>query len=242
MALSASDYRLIKRINDETERILHSGGNVADVLGELSGSMSDLIQIIKSTSPPEMDSLCKKLPGFYEYMKILETVVTGVSSGDLDVPTEENDTAFDELQAVMRDALFQMKKLINEDSEPKANFVSMASLFVTGVMSTAADLSEIAQPGSSSYLYSEIETAAKKGGLQAIKEFQAGRGNRYSISDIDEDDFVSGMNYLGQQISAALFKHIHDLPKSLRKPEMLLRAVETMLANLGFRGFAPKMH
>ncbi len=40
------------------------------------------------------------------------------------------------------------------------------------------------------------------------------------------------MNYLGQELGTALFKHIHELPAPLRKPEMLLRGVEALLANL----------
>ncbi len=40
------------------------------------------------------------------------------------------------------------------------------------------------------------------------------------------------MNYIGQALSTTLFKSIHELPQSLRKPEMLLRGVECSLGNL----------
>lgn len=40
------------------------------------------------------------------------------------------------------------------------------------------------------------------------------------------------MNYLGQALSETLFSTIHELPKSMRTQEMLLRGVEALLANL----------
>ena len=44
----------------------------------------------------------------------------------------------------------------------------MASLFLIGLMSTAADISELMTPNSGTYLYSEIEAAAKNGGFRNI--------------------------------------------------------------------------
>jgi len=54
----------------------------------------------------------------------------------------------------------------------------------------------------------------------------------YSVSNIESDDDVTAMNYLGQELGTALFKGLHELPLPLRKPEMLLRGVEALLANL----------
>jgi hypothetical protein len=139
---------------------------------------------------------------------------------------------FDELKVIMTNALLQMQSLVENGVTQKADFIPMVSLFITGIMSTAADLSEVILRGSAAYLYSEIETAAKNGGLRSVLNAQKKGGNSYSVSNIAPDDMGAAMNYLGQELGATLFKHIHDLPKPLRTRETLLRAVESLLTNL----------
>ena len=43
---------------------------------------------------------------------------------------------------------------------------------------------------------------------------------------------TTAMNYLGQELSTVLFKGMHELSTPLRKPEMWLRGVEALFANL----------
>ncbi len=106
-------------------------------------------------------------------------------------------------------------------------------VFLLGVISTVVDLVEIENPGSAPFIYADVEAAAKAGGLRSIKEMQDVTGSmHYSVSNIASDDPVTAMNYLGQELSTALFKGIHELPLPLRKPEMMLRGVEALLANL----------
>ena len=140
--------------------------------------------------------------------------------------------AFDELNEIMTRSLIQMQKLVEKDVTREGDFIPAASLFIIGLMSTAADLSELVIPGSGAYFYAEIEAAAKNGGLRSIKKTQAKGGNSYSISNIAPDDVPNAMNYLGQELGTTLFKHFHELPKPLRKPEMLLRGVEALMGNL----------
>ncbi len=88
-------------------------------------------------------------------------------------------------------------------------------------------------PGSASFIYADVEAVAKSGGLRAIKKIQSTNGSiNYSVSNIKDDDESTAMNYLGQELSTTLFKAIHELPMPLRKPEMFLRGVEALLANL----------
>lgn len=140
--------------------------------------------------------------------------------------------AFDELNIVMTQALLQMQTLVENDVTKESDFTSMASLFLIGLMSTAADISELMTPNSGTHLYSEVEAAAKNGGFRNIHNAMGKGGNHYSVSDIAPDDATTAMNYLGQELGATLFKHIHDLPKPLRTPEMLLRGVEALVTNL----------
>jgi hypothetical protein len=61
--------------------------------------------------------------------------------------------------------------------------------------------------------------------------------SQYSVSNIEPDDMTTAMNYLGQELSTAFFKGLHELPMSLRKPEMLLRGIEALLTNLLIKKF-----
>lgn len=145
----------------------------------------------------------------------------------------QSTNTMDELNKIMAGSLFQLKKLIENDPEQKLDLLSAVKVFLLGVISTAVDLLEIENPGSAPLIYADVEAAAKAGGLRSIKKMQDVTGSvHYSVSNIDADDPVTAMNYLGQELSTALFKGIHELPLPLRKSEMMLRGVEALLANL----------
>lgn len=143
-----------------------------------------------------------------------------------------NKNTHEELNRIMADSLFQLKKLIDNDPDKKTDLISVTKLFLLSVISTAVDLVSIEAPEGVPYIYAEIEAIAKAQGLRNIKEFQSKHGINYSVSNIAPDDAPMAMNYLGQQLATTLFKSIHELPLQLRKPEMLLRGVEALLANL----------
>ena len=82
-------------------------------------------------------------------------------------------------------------------------------------------------------LLSDIEAVAKEGGIRAIKDkIQSSGSNNYSVSNIDENDTTTAMNYLGQKLSITLFKGLNELPAPLRNREVLLRSIEALLSNL----------
>ncbi len=134
----------------------------------------------------------------------------------------------------MANALLQLQKLVNNDLTQKSDFMSIVTLFLVGVISTAVDLVELSSPGSAPFIYADIEAAAKHGGITAIRKMQLENGSiNYSVSNIAPDDITTAMNYLGQQLGAALYKGLHELPMPLRKNrETILRGVEALLANL----------
>lgn len=139
----------------------------------------------------------------------------------------------DELNKIMADSLFQLKRLIDHDPDQEFDLLSIVKVFLLGVVSTAVDLVEMEHPESAPLIYADVEAAAKAGGLRSIKKMQSQNGSmQYSVSNIDANDAVTAMNYLGQELSTALFKGIHELPLPLRKPEMFLRGIEALLANL----------
>ncbi len=137
------------------------------------------------------------------------------------------------ISALMTQALFTLKDLIDNDTEYEMTYSQVVSVFLQGIISTSIDLAELHSPGVSPFIYADIESLSKRGGLRAIKKMQSENGSvSYSVSDIDANDPATAMNYLGQQMSTTLFKGIHELPMTLRNEEMLVRAVEALLANL----------
>jgi hypothetical protein len=183
--------------------------------------------------------MCKKAIDWEHYLLYVDEVVKSLFF-DVIKMTKSKKT-FDNLDVVMTQALVQMWALVENGATQEADFIRVASVFLIGLMSTAADMSEIAVPGSSAYFYAEIEAAAKNGGLRWIKKVQEQGGNSYSISNIANNDLAGAMNYLGQELSVTLFKHLNDLPKPLRTIEMLVRGVEVLMANLLHQKFnSPK--
>ena len=158
--------QLVIHIDNRVNQILVSGGD-EKLLISLYDIMGDLKNIMDSSSSQELDAYCQQYNGFFHAMKLLENMAAGIAAGSIILDEDEDDEKtksediFSELQTIMANALVQMKILIKNDVTKETNFVSMASLFITGLMSTAADLSELAIPGSAAYLYSEVEAAAK---------------------------------------------------------------------------------
>ena len=88
----------------------------------------------------------------------------------------------------------------------------------------------------------------KMGGLREISKVSLNHGKaHYSVSNIDENDMETGMNYIGQQLSITLlsitlFKGLHELPMPLQNQEMMLRSIEVLLANLLSQKFTNNAH
>ena len=137
------------------------------------------------------------------------------------------------ISELMAQALLALRDLVDHDQEFEMDYSQVVTTFLQGVISTAIDLAELHSPGVSPIIYADIEALSKLGGLRAIKKMQDEKGSiSYSVSNIDPNDVGLAMNYLGKEMATTLFKGIHELPIPLRNEEMLLRAVESLLANL----------
>ena len=121
---------------------------------------------------------------------------------------------FDELKNIMTDALLQMTALTESGATQRSDFLAMTKLFLISIISTAASIAETTAQGSAPWLFAEIEAAAKHAGTEAIMDITSTH-RQYSIADMPPDDIGSGMNYIGQQLSATLFKSIHELPTNM---------------------------
>ena len=145
----------------------------------------------------------------------------------------ESDNITRDLNTVILNTLLELKKLTDKDLTRQDNYMTVVSTFLSGVVSTAVDMVELTHPNSAPFLYADMEATAKAGGIRAISKTQSQNGAvTYSISNIDPHDAPTAMNYIGQALGVTLFKTIHELPLPLRSPEMLLRGIEVLLANV----------
>ena len=253
MPLTDAQKQLIINIDRHaTEIIFKGGGNDHDLFQYVNslGNDGQLKEILK-TNQEEISTLYERYDGFRLIIELLKQLAICASKGIIPKSSEEllshwrknglekvkshGDAITDELTQVMTTALFQMQKIIAKDLVKKQDFLSVVKLFLSSIMSTAGDLVELAVPGSAQIMYADLEAVAKAGGFRAIRKQQLGQSTvnySYSVSNIDSNDKAAAMNYLGQELSTTLFKAIHELPMSLRSPEMFLRGIEALLANL----------
>jgi hypothetical protein len=146
---------------------------------------------------------------------------------------DKGDVIAEELKITLAESLFKLKALVDLDPSKSYDLLSIARTFLTGIIVTTADILEINRPGTGPILYADIENMAKNGRFLGIADAIEKIGSpQYSISDIGENDFENGMNYIGQKLSQTLVTCIHELPMPLRSPEMFLRGIEALLANL----------
>ena len=249
MALTEAQKQLIINIDRRATEIIFNGKGNDHVLFQYVNNLvndGELKEILENHQE-EISTLYNRHNGFFLITELLKQLTVCSSKGIIPKDSEEllaqwrenglekvkptGDAITDELNQVATTALFQLQKIIAKDLVKKHDFLSVVKLFLSSIMSTAGDLVELAVPGSAQIMYADLEAVAKAGGFRAIKKQQSGLVN-YSVSNIDSNDQTTAMNYLGQELSTTLFKTIHELPKPLRSPEMLLRGIEALLANL----------
>lgn len=137
-----------------------------------------------------------------------------------------------ELSQTLIGALWKVKDLFPDTPNKDTRFLSIATTFLSSIITTTADLLEVNLPGSCSLLYADIEALAKNGRFLLVKDALKNGSARYSIADIGPEDFENGMNYIGTKLSETLQTSIQELPLTLRTPEMFLRGIEALLGNL----------
>lgn len=150
---------------------------------------------------------------------------------------------FTELTVVMTRAMGEMQDLAKSSILKDPAYTDLVSNFILGLLYVSANLGESVTPGIGGHIYTLLEKGVKEKGLEFIRNKQIELGGRsYSVSDLAPDDFEGAMNYLGNELSVSLFKHIHDLPLELRTPEMPLRAMQALMANVLYDKFKMMCH
>ena len=84
MALTPEQVRLAGRIDDKVKRL--AGVNDIALFMAMAGDMPDFKRLMDAAGQAGMDELCRRLDGFYRYAKVLETIASGIESGEIEVP------------------------------------------------------------------------------------------------------------------------------------------------------------
>ena len=84
----------------------------------------------------------------------------------------KNSQTNDKISALMTKSLIALRELVDNDEAFEIEYFQVVSVFLQGVISTAVDLAELHSPGASPFIYADIESLAKSGGLYNIQKMQ----------------------------------------------------------------------
>jgi len=86
MSLITAQKQLIFSIDQHVNRILYEENEEA-LLAALPDLMTDeLKDLLHTSSDDEMEHYCHQCPGFYQFIKLLEALTYGISTGEIEVP------------------------------------------------------------------------------------------------------------------------------------------------------------
>lgn len=88
MPLTIEQINLISLIDQKTKSIISSGGNEVSLMIALLDKMPAIKTILSSVSEEEINRYYHSHKGFYQYMKILETVASSIADGSIKVPLD----------------------------------------------------------------------------------------------------------------------------------------------------------
>lgn len=77
---------MVVRIDARMKQLDTLGLIEVQILPEMTEYMSDFHHLMMNTSSTEMDALCEEYASFFRFVKILETVASGIASGKIKVP------------------------------------------------------------------------------------------------------------------------------------------------------------
>src|SRR5688572_22614311 len=83
---AVENRRMASRIDERIKRLDASGMQETEILPAMEEYMADFRYVMMHASGREMDALCDEFAGFYRFAKILETLASGLASGEIRVP------------------------------------------------------------------------------------------------------------------------------------------------------------
>jgi hypothetical protein len=84
MRLTPEQVRLAERIDARVKRLV--GRDDIALFMAMADDMPEFKRLMDAAGQDGMDELCRRLDGFYRYAKVLETIASGIESGEIEVP------------------------------------------------------------------------------------------------------------------------------------------------------------
>lgn len=83
MQVILNQIQLVQRVDSHAQSILARDGDGTALIMSLHDVMGDIKNIMDSNTQDAMDLLCQQYDGFSSYMKLLESMATGIASGKI---------------------------------------------------------------------------------------------------------------------------------------------------------------
>ncbi len=84
--MTSKQLRVASRIDAAMQALLRTDKDDMTVFAEMAENMADFKWLMDTAKPGVMDELCRRFAGFFQYVRILETVAAGIQSGTIAVP------------------------------------------------------------------------------------------------------------------------------------------------------------
>ena len=86
MSLTIEQINLISLVDQKAQSIMSSGGDETSLMIALLDEMPAIKAILSSVSEEEINPYYHSHEGFYQYLKILETIAHSIADGSIKVP------------------------------------------------------------------------------------------------------------------------------------------------------------
>lgn len=134
MALTNQQLWTATKIDTRMQKLIRAGKDNLAIVAAMADHMPAFHQLLNTAQPGDIDQLARKLPGFYRYAKILESLATGIQSGAIPTPGRtaapqqpEQVTGYRQLAAAMD---LRMRQLAEEGVPRSAIIERMAGYVV----------------------------------------------------------------------------------------------------------------
>ncbi|HNG94933.1 MAG TPA: hypothetical protein PLB32_19170 [Acidobacteriota bacterium] len=85
MSLRTEQLQIAAQIDARIRELERAGANPVTIFVEMNPFMPGFKQLLDTAGQKGMDELCARYDGFYRYAKILETIASGIRSGEIKV-------------------------------------------------------------------------------------------------------------------------------------------------------------
>ena len=86
MNLTEEQIQIASLIDARVRELATAGSDDITIFAEMADYMPRFKRLMDTSTQDEMDALCERFSGFYQYAKILERVAAGIKSGEIKVP------------------------------------------------------------------------------------------------------------------------------------------------------------